>query len=123
VLTKWGDGGKLGDQTTMAMTNEYAELSLEGIDMATRLDSDRLMVQCNKEGGNPFNFTAIVLVKKDVDTGIKELDNWTISPFDNSSDNDQVNSQIVKWYNLAGQCMVNPNKGMYIVNGKKVVVK
>ena len=27
VLTKWGDGGKLGDQGTMTMTNEYAELS------------------------------------------------------------------------------------------------
>ena len=37
VLTKWGDGGKLGDQTTMNMTNEYAELSLKGIDMATKL--------------------------------------------------------------------------------------
>ena len=72
VLTKWGDGGKLGDQTTMTMTNEYAELSLEGINMATRLDTDRLMVQCNKEGGNPFNFTAIVLVKKE-STGVHEL--------------------------------------------------
>ena len=66
VLTKWGDGGKLGDQTTMTMTNEYVELSLEGIDMTAKLaDVDRLMVQCNKEGGNPFNFTAIVLVKKE----------------------------------------------------------
>ncbi len=66
VLTKWDEGGKLGDQTTMTMTNEYAELNLEGIDMAAKLaDVDRLMVQCNKEGGNPFNFTAIVLVKKE----------------------------------------------------------
>ena len=60
VLTKWGDDGKLGDQTTMTMTTEYAELSLTGIDMDARLaDVDRLMIQCNKEGGAPFNFTAI----------------------------------------------------------------
>ena len=51
VLTKWGDGGMLGDQTTMTMTTEYAELNLEDIDMAAKLaDVDRLMVQCNKEG-------------------------------------------------------------------------
>lgn len=108
VLTKWGDGGKLGDQTTMTMTNEYAELSLEGINMATRLDTDRLMVQCNKEGGNPFNFTAIVLVKKE-STGVHEL---SVYPSSNTS-------EVI--YNLAGQKVQNPGKGLYIVNGKKVL--
>ena len=108
VLTKWGDGGKLGDQTTMTMTNEYAELSLEGIDMSTRLDTDRLMVQCNKEGGNPFNFTAIVLVKKET-TGVHEL---SVYPSSNTS-------EVI--YNLAGQKVQNPGKGLYIVNGKKVL--
>ena len=108
VLTKWGDGGKLGDQTTMTMTNEYAELSLEGINMATRLDTDRLMVQCNKEGGNPFNFTAIVLVKKE-STGVHELSAY---PSSNTS-------EVI--YNLAGQKVQNPGKGLYIVNGKKVL--
>jgi len=110
VLTKWGDDGKLGDQTTMTMTNEYAELSLDGIDMAAKLDTDRLMVQCNKEGGNPFNFTAIVLVKKDHSTDIRQL---SVSPA----------SMTTEYYNLAGQRMTNAGKGMYIVNGKKVVIK
>ena len=110
VLTKWGDDGKLGDQTTMTMTNEYAELSLDGIDMAAKLDTDRLMVQCNKEGGNPFNFTAIVLVKKDSSTDIRQL---SVSPA----------SMTTEYYNLAGQRMTNAGKGMYIVNGKKVVIK
>ena len=110
VLTKWGDGGKLGDQTTMTMTNEYAELSLDGIDMATKLaDVDRLMVQCNKEGGNPFNFTAIVLVKKE-GTGISAT----------LMNSEKVNSDV---YNLAGQRVAQPRKGLYIVNGKKVLVK
>jgi hypothetical protein len=111
VLTKWGDGGKLGDQGTMTMTNEYAELSLDGIDMAARLaDVDRLMVQCNKEGGEPFNFTAIVLVKKDA-TGItaKHVD----------GDDNMSGST----YNLAGQRVAQPQQGLYIQNGKKFIIK
>ena len=109
VLTKWDEDGKLGDQTTMTMTNEYAELSLEGIDMAARLDTDRLMVQCNKEGGNPFNFTAIVLVKKE-GTGVHDL---SLRPA----------SAATGHFNLAGQRVANPRKGMYIVNGKKFYIK
>ena len=110
VLTKWGDDGKLGDQTTMTMTTEYAELSLEGIDMAAKLaDVDRLMVQCNKEGGAPFNFTAIVLVKKE-GTGISAT----------LMNSEKVNSQ---YFNLAGQRVAQPQKGLYIVNGKIILVK
>ena len=125
VLTKWGDGGKLGDQTTMTMTNEYAELSLEGIDMAAKLaDVDRLMVQCNKEGGNPFNFTAIVLVKNE-STGIQEIENgkWKMENSDGAV------------FDLQGRRMESSmlTKGLFIVrstsgrlqgkNGKMVFIK
>ena len=110
VLTKWGDGGKLGDQTTMTMTNDYAELNIENIDMAAKLaEVDRLMVQCNKEGGDAFNFTAIVLVKKET-TGINTL----------NVEREMLNGEV---YNLAGQRVHNPRKGLYIVNGKKVMMK
>ena len=110
VLTKWGDDGKLGDQTTMTMTNEYAELSLENIDMSAKMaDTDRLMVQCNKEGGNPFNFTAIVLVKKE-NTGIDDV----------RSQKEDVRGN---FYNLAGQRIAQPIKGLYIVNGRKFAGK
>ena len=109
VLTRWDEGGKLGDQTTMTMTNEYAELSLEGIDMATRLDTDRLMVQCNKESGFPFNFTAIVLVKKE-STGIAQVSS-------------QQTAGSGHYFNLAGQRVAQPTKGLYIINGKKIVVR
>jgi len=109
VLTRWDEGGKLGDQTTMTMTNEYAELSLEGIDMATRLDTDRLMVQCNKESGSPFNFTAIVLVKKE-STGIAQVSS-------------QQTAGSGHYFNLAGQRVAQPTKGLYIINGKKIVVR
>ena len=111
VLTKWGDDGKLGDQSTMTMTNEYAELNIENIDMAAKLaEVDRLMVQCNKEEGDPFNFTAIVLVKKET-TGIENVAN---------SKERTANSL---FFNLAGQRVPNPRKGLYIVNGKKVIMK
>lgn len=110
VLTKWGDGGKLGDQTTMTMTNDYAELNIENIDMAAKLaDVDRLMVQCNKEAGEPFNFTAIVLVKKS-STGIESMS--------------EVESQMPEvWYTLDGhRIQGQPTKtGLYIVNGKKIL--
>ncbi len=110
VLTKWGDDGKLGDQTTMTMKNDYAELNIENIDMAAKLaEVDRLMVQCNKEGGDAFNFTAIVLVKKET-TGINTL----------NVEREMLNGEV---YNLAGQRVHNPRKGLYIVNGKKVMMK
>lgn len=131
VLTKWGDDGKLGDQTTMTMTNEYAELSLDGINMAEKLaDVDRLMVQCNKESGNPFNFTAIALVKKENPTDVRQL---SVRPA----------STVTEYYNFAGQhvakttrsvttgdaCSAGLKKGLIIVrsasgkNGKKILVK
>ena len=110
VLTKWGEGGKLGDQTTMTMTNEYAELNVEDIIMEEALaDVDRLMIQCNKEAGEPFNFTAVVLVKD----GATGIDATLVN-------SEKVNSQ---YFNLAGQRVAHPVKGLYIVNGKKVIVK
>ena len=123
VLTKWGDGGKLGDQNTMTMTNDYAELSLDGIDMAAKLaDTDRLMVQCNKEGGDPFNFTAIVLVKSGT-TGVKTINPLTNSPRvgTNTDVPDGFSSGTLTLFDLQGRCVVQPARGLYIINGKKVV--
>jgi hypothetical protein len=77
--------------------------------MAARLDTDRLMVQCNKEGGNPFNFTAIVLVKNE-GAGVREP---SVRPAVTA----------VEHFNLAGQRVVDSGKGLYIVNGKKVFFK
>lgn len=107
ILTKWGDGGKLGDQTTMTMTNEYAELSLEDIIMEEALaDVDRLMIQCNKEGGAPFNFTQVELVAKP--TAIQSV----------SAKAEKAETI----YDIQGRPVTNPvQKGIYIVKGKKVV--
>jgi len=114
VLTKWGDDGKLGDQTTMTMTTGYAELSLQGIDMDAKLaDVDRLMIQCNKEGGAPFNFTSIVLVRKE-GTSLSEELRVKSEEF----------STATGWYTLDGRKLDGkPTKGLYIVGGKVVLVK
>ena len=110
VMTKWGDGGKLGDQTTMTMTNEYAELSLEGIDMEAALaDVDRLMIQCNKESGAPFNFTQVELVAKP--SAVQGV----------SAKTEKADNSI---YTISGVKVDNiGQKGLYIVNGKKFVGK
>lgn len=80
--------------------------------MAAKLaDVNRLMVQCNKEGGDPFNFTAIVLVKKET-TGIESM-------------SEVRNQRSDAWYTLNGhQIQGQPTKtGLYIVNGKKIIVR
>ena len=110
VMTKWGDGGKLGDQTTMTMTDEYAELSLEGIDMEAALaDVDRLMIQCNKESGAPFNFTQVELVAKP--SAVQSV----------SAKTDRADNSI---YTISGVKVNNiGQKGLYIVNGRKFAGK
>lgn len=70
IMISWDEKGLIADQDDMTMTNEYAELNVEGVDVAAILaGNDNLMIQCNKEGGDPFNFTSIELVKKG--TGVK----------------------------------------------------
>ena len=109
VMTTWSN--KLGDQTTMTMTNDYAELSLSGIDMAAALEgTDRLMVQCNKEGGNPFNFTQIELVP----------DPMAVQAVPASAQSADASQK----FDLQGRPVTQPAKGtVYILNGKKYLEK
>ena len=110
ILTKWDEGGTLGDNTTMTMTNEYAELSLDGINMETALaDVDRLMIQCNKEGGVAFNFTQVELVPNG--TGVQN-----IAAKQNIAAGQKVD--------LQGRIVAQPVKGsVIIVDGKKVIAE
>ena len=110
ILTHWNAGGKLGDQSTMTMTSEYAELNVENINMEAALaDVNRLMIQCDKKAGEAFNFTAVVLVK-DGATAISTV-------------KAEKTVAAGEYFNLAGQRVQHPAKGLYIVNGKKVMVK
>ena len=62
VLEAWGDEGKIADQTAMTTGEGYMELTLTD-ELRTRLaNAGHWMIQFNKEGGDPFNVTDIVLV-------------------------------------------------------------
>lgn len=108
VKVNWDADGHIASRDQMTMTNEYAELSLEGIDMSAFLaKSDQLMVQCNKEDGDPFNFTAIVLVGKETSG---------ISAVTTQKDNDTV-------FDLQGRKVNADAKGITIVNGRKHIAR
>ena len=114
ILTTWGEGGKIADQSTSTMTktNEYFELSLEGVDMATALEStDRLMIQCNKEAGEPFNFTQVQLIEKEETTGVNAATTIT-------------EKATGEKFDLLGRKIAQPVKGtLYIMDGKKYIAK
>ena len=110
ICTTWDD--KIGDQSTMTTTNEYFELSLEGFDMTTALAStDRLMIQCNKEGGEPFNFTQVQLIEKEEATGVNAATTIT-------------EKATGEKFDLLGRKIAQPVKGtLYIMDGKKYIAK
>ena len=112
ILTKFGDGGKIGDQTTMTTTNEYFELSLEGVNMATALEStDKLMIQCNKEAGQAFNFTQVQLIEKEEATGVNAATTIT-------------EKATGEKFDLLGRKIAQPVKGtLYIMDGKKYIAE
>lgn len=108
VMTNWEESGYIAEAGSMTMTNEYAELSLEGIDMAAKLAlSETFFIQCNKEGGDPFNFTAVELVKNE-ETGIS-----TVSAGAHES----------KTFDINGRVAANGAKGIVIKDGRKMIVK
>lgn len=106
IKASWDEAGHIADASTMTMTDEYAELNIENIDMAAKLSNvDRLMIQCNKENGNAFNFTAVVLIPK-VGTGISSVYSQT------SSDS---------CYDLSGKMVSGNKRGIVIKNGVKFI--
>lgn len=105
IRTSWDDAGFIADRNSMTFGEGYAELSLEGIDMAAKLNTDQLMVQCNKEGGDPFNFTSVELVTNVAD-GIKNVN---------------VNANDNAIYNINGQRVDANHKGIVIKNGRKYI--
>lgn len=59
----WEAGDKIADQSTMTMTDNYAELPLTDavIEKIGGMTS-KMYIQCNKESGAAFNFTDVVLM-------------------------------------------------------------
>lgn len=59
----WGDGDKIADQSTMTMTPTYAELPLtDAVIEKIGAMTSQMKIQCNKESGEAFNFTDVVLM-------------------------------------------------------------
>lgn len=111
VLASWDGGDKIADQSTMTMTNEYAELDLTKLtadQKALFFKTDRIMIQCNKEGGDPFNFTAVEFIPAQ-------------TPVEGVSAEGK-NVKAVK-YNLAGQKVSANYRGVTISNGMKYMKK
>ena len=62
IKENWDEGGQIADQTAMTAGEGYMELPLTD-DLRTRLaNASHWMIQFNKEAGDPFNVTDIVLV-------------------------------------------------------------
>lgn len=62
LMDAWGDEGLIANQTAMSAGDGYMELALTD-ELRTRLaNAGHWMIQFNKEGGDPFNVTDIVLV-------------------------------------------------------------
>ena len=62
IKENWEAEGQIADQTAMTAGEGYMELSLTD-ELRNRLaNAGHWMIQFNKEGGNPFNVTDIVLV-------------------------------------------------------------
>lgn len=112
IRTTWDEGGMIANQSTMTKTNEYFELSLEGVDMATALAStNRLMIQCNKEEGEAFNFTQVQLIEKEEATGVNAATTIT-------------EKATGEKFDLLGRKIAQPVKGtLYIMDGKKYIAK
>ena len=112
ICTTWDDGDQIADQSTMTKTNEYFELSLEGVNMATALEStDKLMIQCNKEAGQAFNFTQVQLIEKEEATGVNAVTTIT-------------EKATGEKFDLLGRKIAQPVKGtLYIMDGKKYIAK
>ena len=75
---------------------------------ATAVGSKTIKITRGQTGTNLF-ITKLVIGKKDVVTGIE---NVTVT-----------RSDIEGIYNLRGQRVLNPTKGLYIINGKKVIIR
>ena len=100
-LKGWNEGEKFADQNGMTMTNEYAELTLTDELRTSMTDAGHWMIQFNKESGEPFNVTDVVLVPKNTSSLIS---NTTI---ENKAVKRVVNGQVMivrdsKTYNILG---------------------
>lgn len=122
VMHSWDDNGLWADNGAIEHFADHAVVDLQNIDVVSNLaNSDRLMIQGNKEAGNPFNIVALVLrAGGSSGTGID-----AVAADDPERPVDVYNLQggIVRAHVPASVAVDNLPAGLYIVGGKKVWVK
>lgn len=120
VRTSWNDDGIVAENPAIAKTPMKATVDLKNVNLAELLTKgDNLLVQCNKEGGHPFNLTAVALRYDESVTSVEAF-----------ADND-YSSRVI--YNLQGvavrtDCDIDEARqtlpaGIYIADGRKFVVR
>lgn len=118
ALTKWDPETVWANNDQITHTSNIATVDLQNIDVAASLaDVNVLMIQGNKEAGNPFNITAVVLRNDNSSVTTIESDNCAIT--------DVYNLQGVKIRSKLPieSATENLPSGLYIVGGKKVLVR
>lgn len=120
VMTSWEDSGLWAANDAISHKANCAEISLKNINVKESLaNTDRVMIQANPEGGNPFNLTSVT------------LSNSTLS---NISAVVAAATDLfpAKVYNLQGIAVATVASeaetaslpaGIYILNGKKIAVR
>ena len=112
-----------------ASTADYTGNALEGVDMATAVDANYKYYVLSNENSilGFYKYTGATLgankafIKTNA-TGAPEF-----FAFGETTGMNDVRSKMAdvrgEFYNIAGQRVAQPTKGLYIVNGKKVVIK
>lgn len=121
VLTKWDPETVWANNDQIIHNPKVATVDLQNIDVAASLaDVNALMIQGNKETGNPFNITAVVLRNENGASGL----DITF---------DSIEDRFVDVYNLQGvkirsnapleSATDGLHAGIYIVNNKKIIIR
>lgn len=123
--------------TTLALTelttdsgNDFSHNALEGVSYPGGKAGDGSTYVLNKKAGTGVGFYKLADGKK-VGVGKAYLTTSASAPeflaFDETTNIKTTNftdcTDSKEWYNLNGQRVANPTKGLYIVNGKKVIIK
>lgn len=119
VLTKWEPETVWANNDQITHTPKIATVDLQNIDVPASLaDVNAVMIQGNKETGNPFNITAVVL--RNGASGVV-----TTIESDNCNITDIYNLQGVKIRSKLPKESATEDlpSGVYIVGDKKVLVR
>lgn len=104
---------KSGTFTISATRNQFQEITLIDLETGSQTDLSTDSYTFDAEAGESYTRFLLSLNDSSIATGLQSLDKVESA----------VDRGAGRVFNLAGQRIVNPQKGVYIMNGKKVVVK